>query len=219
MTRIAVLIFSVLFAATAIAADNCSQFPIDPLASSALGPVSQPVPGSCHVRFINGFPAPDPDCTPGAINPTITVEVLRNHSFRTRCLRNMATTEQEKGQVYSWYGIRHPRKNYGDTQTCELDHVIPLELGGSDQLENIYPQCGPENVPLEQRAFKRKDTVENYLAWAVKTGQMDLSAAQRGIASNWLQYLEEAESMCPGGRCPSSGSISPNNGHSTPYTR
>jgi hypothetical protein len=113
VTRIAIFFFSVLLAATAIAADNCSQFPIDPMASSALGQVSQPAPGYCHARFISGFPTPDPACTPGAINPTITAEVLRNHSFRTRCLRNMATTEQEKGQVYAWYGIRHPRQNFG----------------------------------------------------------------------------------------------------------
>jgi hypothetical protein len=131
----------------------------------------------------------------------------------------MATTEQEKGQAYAWYGIRHPRQNYGATQTCELDHIVPLELGGSDTLDNIFPQCGPVDVPLEQRAFKRKDTVENYLAWAVKTGEMDFSAAQRGIASNWVQYLDAAETTCPGGSCPSSLGINPNKGHSTPYTR
>jgi hypothetical protein len=83
-------------------------------------------------------------------------------------------------------------------------YIIGVNIGGSDTLDNIFPQCGPDGVPLGQRFFKRKDTVENFLAWAVKTGQMDLSAAQQGIASNWVQYLGVAETMCPGGRCPSS---------------
>lgn len=187
---------------TRVSADNCSQFPIDPRASSALGPVRQPANGSCHVRYINGLPSPDPDCTPGAINPTVTVNILRDRTFRTRCIRNRTTDEQRKNLAYEWYGIPHPRHNFGPQQTCELDHVVPLELGGADTLDNIFPQCGPAGVPLEQRFFKRKDTVENYLAWAVKSGRMDLSAAQRGIASDWTQYLNVAEDACPGGRCP-----------------
>jgi hypothetical protein len=186
----------------AFAADDCSQFPIDPQASSAFGQGSSPSPGSCRIRLINGFPVPDSTCTPGAVNPTVTAEILRNRAFRTGCLRNLATSEQHKSVTYEWYGVPHPSNNSGPTQICELDHYVPLELGGADTLDNIWPQCGPAGVKLEQRYFKMKDTVENYLTWAVKSGRMELSIAQRGIASDWTQYLDAAERTCPGGHCP-----------------
>ena len=149
----------------------------------------------------NGFPIPDPSCTPGAINPTLTADVLRNPAFRTSCVRNNTTTEAEKNQTYAWYGTPHPEHNTGPTQTCELDHLISLELGGADTLDNIWPQCGPGGVPVSQEYFKQKDMVENYLAKQVKDGSIELAAAQKGISTDWTQYLDAARAACPGGRC------------------
>jgi hypothetical protein len=54
---------------------------------------------------------------------------------------------------------------------------------------------------LAQRFFKEKDGVENYLAKMIKTGQKDLAEVQRGIATDWTQYLDAARQACPGGRC------------------
>jgi len=82
-----------------------------------------------------------------------------------------------------------------------LDHLISLELGGADTLDNIWPQCGPSDVTLPQRFFKEKDTVENFLAMQVRAGRMDLIDAQRGIATDWTQFLDEARRACPEGRC------------------
>jgi hypothetical protein len=138
------------------------------------------------------LPLPDPSCTPGSINPTVTVEVLKRPDFRTSCLRNHVTSEQQKAGTYEWYDIPHPTHNTGQTQVCELDHLIPLELGGADTLENIWPQCGPDNVVLRERFFKQKDIVENYLATQVEKCSMDLSEAQRGIATDWTKYLDKA---------------------------
>jgi hypothetical protein len=60
---------------------------IDDRASRPLRAVTlPPASGGCHTRMMNGFPIPDPNCTPGAINPTITVAVLRNPAFRTACI-------------------------------------------------------------------------------------------------------------------------------------
>jgi hypothetical protein len=183
-------------------ADECDRFQIRPEASISLGTTSYQSLDTCRLRYVDEFPLPDPNCTPGAVNPTISINTLRDPFFRTRCLRNQASTHKEKFIAYTRYAQSHPEHNFGPTQTCELDHLVPLELGGADTLDNIYPQCGPLGAPLEARFFKRKDTVENYLAWAVKTGRMNLIDAQKGIASNWIQYLKIAESTCPDGRCP-----------------
>jgi hypothetical protein len=139
---------------------------------------------------------PDPKCTPGAINPTVTLQVLTDPEFRTACIRNCVTTEQEKAATYELYGQPHPANNQGSTQTCELDHLIPLQLGGADTLDNIWPQCGPSDVTLAERYFKQKDIVENWLAEQVKTKQKDLGEVQRAIATDWTQFLRPAKSFC-----------------------
>lgn len=181
---------------------NCQEFDVNGTASTPLQAVSLPPSAqSCTTRVSNGFPLPDPSCTPGAVNPTLTVDVLRNPDFRTGCVRSDATTEEEKATTYNWYGIAHPAHNSGATQTCELDHLISLELGGADTLDNIWPQCGPDGVTLSKRYFKMKDTVENYLAKQVKDGNLGLDKVQKGIATDWTQYLPDAQNACPGGRC------------------
>ena len=63
-------------------------------------------------------------------------------------------------------------------------------------MDNIWPQCGPNQVPLAKRYFKQKDAVENFLAEQVKTGKMDLEKAQIAIATDWTQFLGEAQSFC-----------------------
>jgi len=116
-------------------------------------------------------------------------------------LRDAATPEAEKATTYSWYHLARPANNGGEDQVCELDHLISLELGGADTLDNIWPQCGPSGVALPQRNFKQKDTVENFLAMQVREGRMDLSTAQKAIATDWTQFLDEAKRACPEGRC------------------
>jgi hypothetical protein len=136
------------------------------------------------------------------MNPTISFEALSNPSWRTRSIRNCETSEAEKHIAYRWYGIQKPRINSNENQVCELDHLVPLELGGADGMGNIWPQCGPDSVELHQRYFKQKDRVENYLAEEVKAGRLPLDSAQRGIASDWTQYIVTANNWCARtGRC------------------
>lgn len=172
---------------------NCQKFHISDTASTALAQVILPPEQGCQTQLSHNFPVPDPKCTPGAINPTLTTQVLRDPDFRTCCVRDNATSAAQKTTTYGWYGIPHPSDNTGQNQTCELDHLVSLELGGADTLDNIWPQCGPSGVSLPDRYFKEKDMVENYLAQQVKSGQIDLSVAQKGIASDWTQYLEDAK--------------------------
>ena len=50
-----------------------------------------------------------------------------------------------------------------------------------------------DGATLDERYFKAKDRVENYLAGEVKAGRRSLDDAQRGIASDWTQYLTTAD--------------------------
>ncbi|MEA2917697.1 MAG: hypothetical protein QOJ15_9778, partial [Bradyrhizobium sp.] len=141
----------------------------------------------------NGLLLPDPSCSPGAVNPTLTLAVLKTKGFTTKCVRDQASSPHEKQQTYGWYKIKKPANNSGKTQTCELDHIISLELGGADTVDNIWPQCGPTRAALNKRFFKQKDAVENFLNREVKAGRMALSDAQHGIAEDWTQFLAKAK--------------------------
>ncbi len=204
-TFAAVLAAALICAGTGAAArtaGNCAAPGVDGKASVALSTVSVPPDHRCATHLVNGYPEPDPSCTPGAVNPTVTLQVLQGGEFRTGpCVRDHASTAQAKADTYAWYGIAHPANNRGQTQTCELDHLVSLEIGGADTLDNIWPQCGPDGVTLEERYFKIKDQVENYLAAQVRSGGISLSDAQRGIATDWTQYLDAARAWCAANSC------------------
>jgi hypothetical protein len=164
---------------------------VKPTDSTALA--EKTAQANCSPKTSHDFPIPDPACTPGAINPTVTLKVLQSGKFKTTCDRNKASSMTQKSATYSEYGVPHPKGNTGKNQICELDHLVSLELGGADTVDNIWPQCGPDSVALAQRYFKIKDGVENYLAVQVRQGQIALADAQHGIAQDWTQYVDAAK--------------------------
>jgi len=127
----------------------------------------------CHAGGKN----PDPECTPGAVMG-ISVDVVCNTSTRGR----RAVTTEMKNQVYKEYSIdSHP------TGAFEIDHFIPLELGGSNDIANLWPE--PANP---KPGFHEKDKVETALHDEVcKAKTMTLEEAQRTIATDWLKYYNE----------------------------
>lgn len=195
VTLAAICVAAINFAissAQAAPPKQCKNFNVDVLASRSLERVTLPPSGRCVPRMRNGFPIPDRRCTPGAVNPTITVALMKTKGWTTKCIRNQATSATQKRKTYAWYNIPPPRNNTGKTMTCELDHVISLQLGGADTLDNLWPQCGPPRVQLKRRYFKQKDHVENYLAREIKAGRIALEDAQKGIATDWTQYIDAA---------------------------
>lgn len=92
-------------------------------------------------------------------------------------------TEAMKREVASAYGLRRGSiVGYGRGPCCEFDHLISRELGGSDDVLNLWPQPWAE--------AKQKDALENYLHREVCAGRMTLSDAQRAIASDWRAAWE-----------------------------
>jgi esterase/lipase superfamily enzyme len=178
-----------LCALEAAQAQNCHG--VDPTANRPLQAVTLPPAASnkCTMkRSSDGYPLPDPKCTPGAFNPTVTFETLRDPHFRRSCAVNHALSDAQRAQVYSWYGIVPPQNNSGTEQTCALDYLVPLEIGGADSLENIWPLCGPAGATLAKRYFRQKLVVDRYVLAKVKAGDMTLTDAQAGMGSDWTDY-------------------------------
>jgi hypothetical protein len=136
---------------------------------------------------VNGS-LPDPECTPGDIIASETREVICDPNFRTSRVRNSVTTPAEKARVYQMYNIPHPRQNRGPDQVCEIDHLVPLELGGNDTIANLWPQCTPGYAGWPGAGFHDKDGFENYLRRQVCAGRISLAEAQRQIATDWYGY-------------------------------
>ena len=114
---------------------------------------------------------PDPAVTPGKARPASQDEVCSPGSARAA----RRVPAQVKRQVYAMYGVR-PEKGV----CCEVDHLISLELGGSNDVENLWPQ------PYEPRpGAHEKDVLENFLHRAVCGGAMSLDEAQQAIATDW----------------------------------
>jgi hypothetical protein len=85
---------------------------------------------------------------------------------------------------------RQAYEEYGRTQEkgrcCEVDHLIPLELGGSNRLRNLWPE--PYDVEWNAHV---KDRLENRLHVMVCKGEIELPAAQAAIASNWITAYQK----------------------------
>ncbi len=117
---------------------------------------------------------PDHACSPGAIFPDAGTSTICVSGY-TKKVRSVSASLKKK--VYAEYGIAYPQP----TGSYEADHLIPLELGGSNDIANLFPEAKDPNP-----GFKEKDLVENYLHNEVCAGNLDLRAAQKQIANDWL---------------------------------
>lgn len=128
-------------------------------------------PGQCHARDSGRLP--DPACTPGSVDPAVTQSTIRT----TICVTGWTTTVRPPASetTRAKFGVSEPA--YGITAKGELDHLVPLELGGSNDISNLWPEAGAIPNP--------KDKVEGELKSAVCAGKITLDAARLEIARDW----------------------------------
>jgi hypothetical protein len=116
---------------------------------------------------------PDPKLTPGDVFPDATKDQVCTAGWASE---HRHVTESMRGEVYTEY---HRTRGPG---CCEVDHLIPLELGGSNDIKNLWPE------PDEPRpGDHEKDQLENTLHELVCRGDLPLADAQKCIASDWVK--------------------------------
>lgn len=115
---------------------------------------------------------PNPQLTPGIFDVSATVDKICQKGY-TATVRHV--TEAQKNEVFKEYGLERSGE-------YEVDHLISLELGGSNSTQNLWPQSyrGMWNARI-------KDIVENRLHYLVCAGKMELREAQLLISTNWIQ--------------------------------
>jgi hypothetical protein len=126
-------------------------------------------------------PIQDKACTPGDIFPDATKEKICVPGYASS-VRNV--TQSTKTKVYSAYGVKtHSTGQY------EVDHLVSLQLGGSNDISNLWPEPASPTP-----GFHEKDRVENYLHDQICKGSITLREAQIEIATNWLAVYQRMSS-------------------------
>jgi len=120
---------------------------------------------------------PDPKLTPGAILTTDAATICQ--PGYSRSVRH--TPGSLKHRVYVEYGIAQSSGHY------EIDHLIPLSIGGADTRENLWPESHntkPWNADV-------KDRLENYLHVEVCAGHIAVADAQKAVAADWIAAYQK----------------------------
>jgi hypothetical protein len=77
----------------------------------------------------------------------------------------------------------------GQHPNFEIDHLVPLCLGGPDDFSNLWPQ--PRQTIASKWNAEAKDRLERRLCEMVCSGQLDLATAQQAIATDWIKAYEK----------------------------
>jgi hypothetical protein len=124
---------------------------------------------------------PDPDLTGGSVRIDGHDRLATcGHAKEHRGLMNAA----RRDEILTKYGLppgTHPE--------YEIDHLIPLCLGGSDDPSNLWPQMRRSLEP-EWNA-EAKDRLERRICDMVCAGQLDLATAQQEIAEDWIAAYQK----------------------------
>ena len=102
-------------------------------------------------------------------------------------------SDAEKADVYARYDV------VWVPYAHEVDHLISLELGGSNVIRNLWPE------PYAGRwGARTKDVLENRLHELVCEGRLSLASAQRQEAQDWVAAYRR---YVAAPRTPSGGSV------------
>jgi mono/diheme cytochrome c family protein len=121
-------------------------------------------------------PVPDARLTPGAADDKVGQENIAQTICRpgyTKSVRKISSTT--KAKVFAEYKVSKT-----DRSKYTIDQLIPLELGGSTSMANLWPEPKRGN-----QGSRSKDALETTLHSLVCGGTMPLAASQTTMATDW----------------------------------
>src|SRR5208337_4846249 len=121
---------------------------------------------------------PDASLTPGAVLTT-DASTICTPGYASD-VRDVSTATKE--QVYAEYGVSYPQP----LGAYEVDHFIPLEIGGSNDMQNLWLEPATPTP-----GFHQKDQFENFEHGQVCNGTISVAEAQSRMVSDWYLYWEE----------------------------
>jgi Putative zinc-finger len=121
---------------------------------------------------------PEPRLTPGVTRPINAGQVCTPAPPDQMATIPMALRQA----VFHEYGMDGSRP-----REYEVDHLITPELGGTDDIQNLWP----EPYATTEWNAQVKDELEDRLRELVCQGKLDLPTAQRDIATNWISAYQK----------------------------
>jgi hypothetical protein len=106
---------------------------------------------------------PNPKLTPGRV-------------ARTEKERSGVPLKLEQ-KVFARYRLPWARR-----AEFKIDHLVPLELGGADTLDNLWPQ----SLRAKPYGADRKELLTEVLLEKIRTGRMTLAQAQEETRKDWI---------------------------------
>jgi hypothetical protein len=131
-------------------------------------------------------PNPDRACSPGAYYTGLNKRTICSDTFRTSSVRHV--TDGTKHAVEVAYGLE--AKAYG--AALEIDHIVSLELGGSNEPANLFPERADAHP-----GYRVKDKLENRLHDLVCAGDIRLRDARRQISADWQKLYKRVFGKAP----------------------
>jgi hypothetical protein len=106
---------------------------------------------------------PNPKLTPGRV-------------ARTEKERSGVTARIEQ-QVFARYRLAWSRR-----AEFKIDHLVPLELGGADTVDNLWPQ----SMRARPYGADRKELLTELLLQKIRAGKITVAQAQEEIRRDWI---------------------------------
>lgn len=157
-----------------------SRSQVRPAATSSSGvPASSEYGNSARVGHSSLYP---PSNTSGSVDPRVT----QDNIFSTICVSGYTRSVRPPHKVSEHIKERLMSQLQlpGDVSDYQLDHVVPLELGGCpDCLSNLWMEPYADAI--------RKDHVERFLHSEVCSGKITLQAAQSAIMQDWVAVYRQ----------------------------
>jgi len=151
--------------------------------AGAAGVSSGPAQGAAASCQLRGGLLPDPVCTPGVSDQAVT----ETNIDATICVRGYTAKVRAARAPYSYTRVvkRDRMAAYGYAgrpySEFELDHLIPLELGGDPHaVGNLWVEFN------DRRSGNSKDALENRMNALVCAGRLPLAQARVEIAADWV---------------------------------
>jgi hypothetical protein len=141
-----------------------------------------------NVCYADDNSMPIAKLTPGDVYTTSSTIACAAHTgSEPDSIRNVS--DSVKKEIFNSYGI--PNGNHtgycDGTKGCEVDHLIPLKIGGANTKANLWPQ----SYVGKMNAVHKDNLEKRLIARVCRTSKihpikLPIKVAQRAIATNWI---------------------------------
>jgi hypothetical protein len=136
---------------------------------------------SAHAARGLDLTLPDASLTPG-VATDLDADAICHKKWGKDARHVTAAMKQQAFEEYGLSGNNDPAcQRDKNGRHCEIDHCISRELGGADDVRNLWPQ--PYGTQPWNAA--RKDRVENRLHKEVCAGNITLEQAQKEVCEDY----------------------------------